>query len=494
MNHKKWIRIAIPVAVIALLVGALAILIINGSGRESLTDRLSTAPELTGKVSPDAQKALISHAGRKLYLEENMVVRVEDAQGNVWSTNGMGFDGKQTRSQFKLSYYTANAAYSTMDSQADSVDKQQAEAFLQDNILYVQYRLGNYGKTAEDVPQYITNARFQELFLNRLGAAEAEEIQKLYKYYSDVDAWRIRPKGRNNFERILEFMDMVGYTEEDLVMDNADGGIETDTVAKPWFTVVLAYKLTDQGLQVSMPAERIEFSAAFPLYQVELLPHFGLVEQNSDGYVLLPDGSGALMRFSTEYDSRTEYTIPIYGLDWSVASDTLSTGQFQYEFASLPVFGMKDGGASYLAVIDGGATRATLRYHQAGTYYGRNTAYPVFRMVNKDSVYLSGSDNSSKVIVFESSLSEETCAIHYQFLSADSGYVEMAALYRQQLLEQGVLTELDDNTKASLLLETICGVRSKKNLLGISYEGVSAATTYEQNRLLAEDLYAIPGV
>lgn len=487
MNQRKWIRILIPVALLLAFAGAVVAMVLYGASREKLTDRFSSAPALTEKVRPNPDTPLLSEGGMKLYLEEDMAVRVEDASGTVWSTNGLSHDGKTTSGQFVVSYYTANAAYSYMDSQTDSVDKDQAQAFLEDGVLYVQYQVGNYGKTVEAVPQYITNSRFQEMFAEKLDGDSLAEMEEYYKYYKDDDAWRIRSKGRNNFERILVFMEMVGYTDEDLVRDNADGGIQVDVSAKPWFTVVLAYELTENGLSVSVPAERIEFSKEYPLYQIELLPHFGKLEQDQDGYVLLPDGSGALMEFTTDYDSRQEYTIPIYGLDWAVASDTLSTGQYQYEFASLPVFGMKDGTDAYLAVIEGGQSRTTLHFHQAGAYMNRNAVYPAFRMVNKDSVYLSGSDNSSKVILFESSLSEETCSVHYYFLPDGSGYEQMAIRYRQMLQEEGALEQLDE-TDVSLLVETICGVMSNKNFLGISYEGITAASSYNQVRSLAQDL------
>lgn len=487
MRNKRRLRIIVAALAVALLIGAVLLLVIKGAAKEKLTDRYSTAPALTGKVDPNPEKPLLTRHGMSLYLEENMVVRVECSDGTVWSTNGLSHDGKQTVGQFVASYYTSNAAYSYMESQADSVDKQQAQAFLMDDILYVQYQVGDYGKTADAVPAYINNERFQKLFLSELSEEDAALMESYYKYYPDDDAWRIRSKGRNNFEKILLYMEQVGYTDEDLVNDNAEGGISVDVSSKPWFTIVLAYSLTEKGLSVSMPVERIEFNADYPLYEVDLLPHFGKLEQGSDGYVLLPDGSGTLMRFTTDYNSRTEYTIPVYGLDWSVASDTLTTGQFQYEYASLPLFGMVDGASSYLAVIEGGQSKATINFHQAGPYFQRNAAYLTFRMVNKDSVYLSGSDNSSKVVVFESSLAEETCSVHYQFLASNSGYTEMAAQYRQYLLENGTLKELEDQ-QVSLLLETICGVWSKKNLLGVSYEGITAATTYEQNQLLAEDL------
>lgn len=487
MKNRKKLRILVPVIVVALIVGAIAAVILYGSSREKLTDRYSSAPALTNKVSSDPETALLQKNGMKLYLDDNMAVRVVDVNGSVWSTNGVGLNGQTLGNQFVVSYYTANAAYSFMESQADSVDKQQAQAYLEDGVLYVQYQVGSYGKTVDAVPHYLKGERFQKLFAEKLPAEDLALMQEFYKYYKDDDAWRIRPKGRNNFETILEFMDKVGYTDEDLASDNADGGITTDISSKPWFTIVLAYSLTEDGLHVSVPVERIEFNADYPLYELDLLPHFGKAEQEKDGYVLLPDGSGALMSFSDSYDSRVEYTIPIYGLDWSVASDTLTTGQYQYEFASLPVFGMRDGEDAYFAVIDGGATKATLTVHQAGAHLPRNEAYVVFRMVNKDSVYLSGSDNSSKVVLFESALAEETCSVSYHFMEQGSGYAEMAAYYRQQLLDSGLLKALED-TSVSLLVETVGGVMSNKNMLGISYEGITAATTYEQNRLLAEDL------
>lgn len=487
MKKRTWIRVIVPMAVVLIVACAILVMVLYGSTREKLVDRYSTAPELTNAVTADADTPLLKKGALSLYLEEDMVVRVEDSNGTVWSTNGLSHEGKVTQGQFVVSYYTANAAYSYMESHADSVEKKQAQAFLQDDVLYVQYRVGNYGKTVNDVPQYMTGPRFQEMFADRLSEEELAEMKEYYKYYKEDDVWRIRSKGRNHFEKILVIMEQVGYTDEDLVRDNADGGIETDVSSKPWFTIVLAYTLTDDGLSVSIPTERIEFNADFPPYELQLLPHFGKVEQSDEGYVLLPDGSGALMDFSTEYDSRMEYTIPIYGLDWSVASDMLSSGQYQYEYAALPVFGMKDGQDAYLAVIDSGDCRATLHFHQAGPYMQRNAAYLAFRMVNKDSVFLSGSDNSSKVILFESGLPEETCSVTYHFLEQNSGYPQMAAYYRQMLLEEGILRTLEDDS-VSLLMETLGGVMSNKNFLGISYEGVTAATTYEQNRLLMEDL------
>ncbi|MBQ4227986.1 MAG: hypothetical protein II697_07245, partial [Clostridia bacterium] len=108
-TRKRYAILLLPALVLA---AAALILALNASDREKLADRVSTAAPLSGQVSPDAGAALLEKNGMKLFLEENMAVRLEDGRGGVWSTNGLSAAGRQTANQFKLSYYTANAAYS----------------------------------------------------------------------------------------------------------------------------------------------------------------------------------------------------------------------------------------------------------------------------------------------------------------------------------------------------------------------------------------------
>ncbi len=479
----------IPAGLTAVLLAG-GLLLTGCSGGGTLQTQTADNADLTHAVTAGTGEALTTCGPFSLYLEEGMGVRVTDARtGIAWATNGRELDGSAcSGEQFTLSYYMANAAYSEMNSFDDCVGKGQAEAYWEDGTLYVLYRLGDYNHTYADVPNTISAERFKEKFLSRLTPEEQENLKTYYKYYDSEGYWALRPKGRNNFEDILKIMEQVGYTTEDLAHDHGMYGIATETGARPQFTVTLAYTLTEEGLSVELPPERIAFPEEYPLYEIRLLPWFGREEQTGEGYVLLPDGSGALMRFADDHAGRTEVSLPIYGLDRSVASDTLQSGQYTYEQAALPVFGMEDGEAAYLAVIDGAPSKAILKAHPAGPYFGRNAAYVTFRMVNKDSVYLSGSDNSSKVIVFENGLCRETCRVRFCFLEAGSGYAGMAAFYRDMLLRDGALRPLESDGRVPLLLETVGGVEAKKNLLGISYEGLKAATAYTDNRTMAEDL------
>ena len=55
MKKRKWLSIALPVLIVAAVAGGIGLMILNGAGKEKLTDRYSTAPELTGKISPDPE-------------------------------------------------------------------------------------------------------------------------------------------------------------------------------------------------------------------------------------------------------------------------------------------------------------------------------------------------------------------------------------------------------------------------------------------------------
>ena len=456
-----------------------------------LQDRVYDGPALTGEVFADSQAPVLSNNRLELYLDENMSVRLVDKKTAVtWSTNGNAGDGSALPNQFILRYTTKDGTLAEMESQKDSVDKNQAKAYKQDGALYVEYHLGSFEKTLNDVPSQLSEERFKECFLNKLDDQTQEEIQQYYKYFEEDNAWRIKSKGKNNFKRILEIMDEVGYTEEDLKKDNKMFGIITQLGKNPAFTVVLKYTLNDAGLKVTLPNQYIEFLSSFPLYEIHLLQNFGKIDQGTDGYIFLPDGSGVLMDFSQDYAQSSSLALPVYGADLTVKTNALLSYKASSETVSLPVFGMKDAQGVYLAVITGAESKATINAHPAGTYFKRNTAYVSFRMLDNDRVYLSGNEGSNvPVRVFQNALFEDDCSIEYRFLDADHEYSDMAASYRQYLTEQGALSaeqEWAENTP--LLIETLSGVKGYKNFFGVSYTGITSATSYEECAKMIQEL------
>ena len=111
--------------------------------------------------------------------------------------------------------------------------------------------------------------------------------------------------------------------------------------------------LTQTGIKATVPLKDIrERSDRILLTGVTVLPNFGAARADTEGYMLLPDGSGVLADFSTRNFS---YSQRIYGKDYAVVSST-SSGSSQ--IARMPIYGIKQGNGAFLSVISSGAARA----------------------------------------------------------------------------------------------------------------------------------------
>lgn len=79
-----------------------------------------------------------------------------------------------------------------------------------------------------------------------------------------------------------------------------------------------------------------------------VLPYFGSGTAKDDGYLLIPDGSGALVEFGTDKSAFKTYSQPVYGSDPAYAGD-MDTSRKQP--IRLPVFGIQRNGSAFLAEI-----------------------------------------------------------------------------------------------------------------------------------------------
>lgn len=93
----------------------------------------------------------------------------------------------------------------------------------------------------------------------------------------------------------------------------------------------------------------------------------------------MPDGSGALIRFSDSGRGASPYNQPVYGSDPSV--NLLLKSVDNTQSVRLPVFGMQKAGHAFLAVIHAGAAA---RFHP-----GRVRRRPVSLYGGEQRLYLS---------------------------------------------------------------------------------------------------------
>ena len=172
------------------------------------------------------------------------------------------------------------------------------------------------------------------------------------------------------------------------------------------------------------------------------------------GYSLVPDGSGSLIRFNDNDVKLNSYSSPIYDVDPS------QEAYFQYEAASyvpfktssMPVFGMAHGNdqVAFIAFATSGEEYMKIisTPDENLTYY--NFTYPrfeynkqYFQVYNKlgDGFFTSYEDRNH----FEIDM-------RYNFLSGDGStgfsadYVGMALSYREYLINNGLLHELNSTS------------------------------------------------
>ncbi|MCL1786521.1 MAG: DUF5696 domain-containing protein [Defluviitaleaceae bacterium] len=242
-------------------------------------------------------------------------------------------------------------------------------------------------------------------------------------------------------------------------------------------SVLVRILLTPEGFRAEIPIEGIVERGPHILTQIQLLPFFGAGQAGEDGYVFLPDGSGALIEFDAVFSLPHELIRPIYGADAAMATTMMPNND---EIWRLPVFGIRRGDTAFLAVIDEGAAVTTLSTRVGGdtSQYFRVMPNLIYR-ARHTMVLFENTGDERPLLQPSPRRLRQGLAIDYLLLSGeDVDYSAMAVAYRNYLLERGMLTARDTTPFVDLTL--IGGIRVNRNFLGIPYETLQPLTTFAQ--------------
>ena len=255
------------------------------------------------------------------------------------------------------------------------------------------------------------------------------------------------------------------------------------------FVIPLYVTLLPQGLRCEIPLAEIEETGKVRLFGVDMLPFMGAAGMTETGYLLVPDGSGALIRFQNLKQDYDSYEQKLYGRDYAYdAAQSKTVGQA----ARLPVFGLSRDSNGLLGIIREGDGRASIRADVAGKYTSYSAAWPSFEVRGMDTYAMgqSGGVNVKVVNIFEEgALPDETLSVDYRpLMNNEAGYVGMAAAYRQYLIDEKGLKKAEGRP-SSVHLELLGGIEKKQSLLGIPVNRETAVTTYGQAQSILEDLY-----
>ena len=263
---------------------------------------------------------------------------------------------------------------------------------------------------------------------------------------------------------------------------------------KVWFPNIeigFSFTLTllEDGFKIELDKGSLTETGDCKIKSLYFLPFLGSVRENAtDGYLLIPDGPGALIRFGNKGDYVSGYDDKVYGLDMGIdtlskASDLEASRTNDYlidsEQITMPIFGIAylSPKNSFLGIIEDGFNSANIIASPAGftTDYFWTTARFDFRQLYAESTGTAGKG----IFTTEEKPKKITPAVRYVLFAGDNAdYSGMATAYRGILKENGELNTERKDSDIPLRLDVV-GSEIKKNLFFKSTEVFTTAKQAE---------------
>jgi len=249
--------------------------------------------------------------------------------------------------------------------------------------------------------------------------------------------------------------------------EKKDQGFEASVqFTDPSITIVVKVSLEEDGVRVDIPFDLIEQAdQGFKLGVLYVYPFFGYTRAaDVPGYMLIPDGSGSLIRFSETTKAKNMFYGKYYGSDLGMLTKLAFDPAARRPFnLSVPVFGMVHGYKQngIIAIVEKGASYGELQVHPSGVITNFNFINNVF--LYNESYYQATNRSGAGVTTIQQETNRFDVTMHYRFLTADQAdYVGMARSYQQYLLDRGELSKVQDQQDhIGIKLEFLGGEKEK---------------------------------
>lgn len=208
---------------------------------------------------------------------------------------------------------------------------------------------------------------------------------------------------------------------------------------------------------------------------ISVTPYFVSGSLGDEGYLFIPDGSGALVSYNTDNITADSYSRPIYGEEpTGVTADYYL--QASQTAVCMPVFGAVRGNSAVMAVVTSGAETGTLKANACGQQSSYANVYASYSFLNSIEYDLG---TYSTVVYDKKATDFDTVTTRYYFLSGDdASYSGMARRYREHLKEEYSLKE--SPVENTFYADVYGGVYRKVSTLGIPHDKFVPLTTADE--------------
>ncbi len=246
----------------------------------------------------------------------------------------------------------------------------------------------------------------------------------------------------------------------------------------------VVYTLGKEYLSASIDFKSIKETGDLKLLQITLLPALFAGTGDDNGYIFVPDGSGALINFNN--NSIKAYNADVYGTEASKDNNMKTSYDRSIR---MPVYGMVKNGGGMFAIIESGDAVASISAASANTesYYNYVNSTANIRCTYEKAMFTANDKTNQTVFAaVKQTDGAEAFTVRFYLLGKGADYVEMAKVYRNYLTTEKGLEK--QRTSAELNVEFIGAIDVKANFLGFSYYKSKALTEYSEALGIVKEL------
>lgn len=437
--------------------------------------------------------------------------QVTDKQsGKTWYSNPKDRDSDKialsTNKDFLSSTlnvtYTGTGGEIEMNNYTYSIENQNFEVTqLEDGSIRVDYAIGKIEKQYM-IPTAITAERYTEL-TGRMSKSTKKKVSSNYSLYEPDKLDKKDNKDEiialypsvteqalyilkadttaTNKQKIEGYFAEVDYSQEDYEIDQqlvAGARSNNNNV----FNASVIYRLDGGDMVVEVPYSSLRCGSSTPLTYVSVLPMFGAAGTQQEGYMLIPEGGGAIIRYNNGKLSQSAYYANIYG--WDYATERIeAVSETRNAF---PVFGMGQPDGSFICIVEGASSYCGINADIAGRYNSYNYVYGKYNVLHYDRFNVSGR-TAQLLYMYEKAIPDDTLIQRYHFIQGDS-YVDMANSYGDYMQKNPELKNDVASVEMPINVELIGAINKVEVKFGLPIDSVVATTTFDQAQQIIGEL------
>lgn len=460
----------------------------------------------------------------KLYLNSNTTqfAVIDKRNDHVWYSSVFTSDTSATLTTRNLQKSTIALRYLETDNTTKSINNYELsilpktfEIIQNDDGFKIIYTLSDSLPKGFWFPTEISADRFEEKIINPFYNYEFDEFEEftraemlrvLNNYYrvkeDDTSVYRLTiirqdqtasDIGKIEVEELFYLFYVIGtygndideagqyletYNFDDVIFDNTQFGFEK-RITNPEFVIPLKVTLNEDHLEVFVDHHAIIEKEPYEIISLRVLPYFGAQSLNVEGYMLVPEGSGALIELNNNKTTLRNYETFVYGKDMTNMNPLLSVEDIG---SKMPIYGIQANTNSFLAIVEDGQHKLKITAEISGKSDRFNKVIPEYTFRDEGIYFLT--DNGVKIWNQDRNL-HSISTKYYFFSEEEANYSSMAHLYGKYLASIYQMM-VQNEFNRGIALDIVGSYDLEDYFLFFPYKKIETLTTFKEAEIILQ--------